>query len=273
MSWGLTAVAASVGGSLISGANSAKASKKAAQAQVTASENASRTARETFDQQQRLAEPFRVADLARQGAYNQHLGVGGDNGSGNYGDLASGFMPTNWMEHMDPGYNFRLSEGLKALDHRLSAAGMNQSGAGMKAAARYGQDYASGEYQNAFNRYQTSRNATLNPLMGNSGATNQLIGAAGNMGGQIQENQIGAGNAQASGWVGGANAWNQAISGATNAMANYGFMNQMFPGGTTPAGATTPGGGWGVSLGNPGQPMSLSANPNAGWGVSIGGRP
>lgn len=239
MAWVGTAIAASVGGSLVSGAMGARAARNASRAQVAATESANQTARDTFDKQAALAEPFRQAELAKQAELMQRLGVGGDNGSGNYGDLASGFMPANYMAQMDPGYEFRLAEGMKALDHRLSASGMNASGAGLKAAARYGQDYASGEYQNAFNRYQTSRNATLNPLMGGSAMTNQLMGNAGQMGAAVGENQIGAGNARASGYVGGANAWSNAISQGANAVGNLAMFNNMFPGGT--AGVKTPG--------------------------------
>ena len=52
----------------------------------------------------------------------------------------------------DPGYGFRFSEGLKALDRQASARGGLISGGALKAAQRYGQDYASGEFGNAHNR-------------------------------------------------------------------------------------------------------------------------
>lgn len=55
----------------------------------------------------------------------------------------------------DPGYQFRLSEGLKALDRQAAARGGLISGSALKGAQRYGQDYASGEYQNAYNRALT----------------------------------------------------------------------------------------------------------------------
>lgn len=63
----------------------------------------------------------------------------------------------------DPGYAFRLSEGLKALDRTAAARGGLISGSAMKGAMRYGQDMASQEYQNAFNRYNQNRdfNSTL----------------------------------------------------------------------------------------------------------------
>ena len=246
------------GGSLASGYMGAQAAKKASKAQVAATEQANATQREIFERQAQLQEPFRQAEMAKQAALMQRLGIGGDTGAGPYGDLSSGFMPANFMTEMDPGYNFRFGEGMKALERKMAASGMTQSGAAMKAATRYGQDYASNEFNNAFQRYQTSRNATLNPLMGGSAATNTLTGALGSMGNQISENQLGAGNARASGYVGGANAWSNAISGGLNAfmganmMNNYSnYLNATPPGGVgiaPPMPQTVGGGGYGTNL-------------------------
>lgn len=58
----------------------------------------------------------------------------------------------NAMMQMDPGYGFRLSEGLKGLDRQAAARGGLISGAALKAAQRYGQDYASNEFGTAYNR-------------------------------------------------------------------------------------------------------------------------
>ena len=224
MAW----VAVAIGGSsLVNAVVGSNAAKKASKAQVAATESANATQREIFREQQALQEPFRQSELAKQAALMQRLGIGGDTGAGPYGDLSSGFMPANFMTQMDPGYNFRFEEGMKALERKMAASGMTQSGAAMKAATRYGQDYASNEFNNAFNRYQTSRNATLNPLMGGSAATNYLSGALGNMGNQISENQLGAGNARAAGYVGGANAFTQAISGGLNAYLGYDMFKNM----------------------------------------------
>jgi hypothetical protein len=82
----------------------------------------------------------------------------------------------------DPGYAFRLSEGQKALDRSAAARGGLISGAALKAATRYGQDMGSQEYQNAFNRYQTERNAQLAPLQSLAGVgqtSANTLGAAG----------------------------------------------------------------------------------------------
>ena len=115
----------------------------------------------------------------------------------------------------DPGYAFRLSEGIKALDRSAASRGGLLSGATLKGAQRYGQDLGSQEYQNAFNRYQIERNAQLNPLQSLAGvgqtATNTLTGAAGQMGQNYATGYGNVANAKASGYVGGANALNSAL--------------------------------------------------------------
>jgi hypothetical protein len=52
----------------------------------------------------------------------------------------------------DPGYGFRLKEGLKALEQSAAARGGLLSGTTGKALTRYGQEAASQEFGNAYNR-------------------------------------------------------------------------------------------------------------------------
>ena len=122
---------------------------------------------------------------------------------------------------MDPGYAFRLSEGQKQLDRMAAIRGGQISGSSLKAAARFGQEMGSQEYQNAFNRYQTERNARLNPLQSLAGfgqtSTNQL-GAAGQAMASGVGEALGAGaQARASGYMGAANA----ITGGLGQYMNY----------------------------------------------------
>ena len=133
----------------------------------------------------------------------------------------------------DPGYSFRMSEGLKALDRQAAARGGLISGGALKASQRYGQDLASQEYMNAFNRYQTNRANQLQPLeslMGRSQTAAQLLGTAGQNyasgAGQALQN---VGMAKGSAYVGGANA-------LLNAIGQYqraGGFNSLAPGGSS----------------------------------------
>jgi hypothetical protein len=138
----------------------------------------------------------------------------------------------------DPGYAFRMSEGMKGLERSAAARGGLLSGAAMKGIQRFGQDLGSQEYMNAFNRYQTNRANQLNPLQSLSGAgqtsANTLSSAAGQYGQGASEAAYQGANARASGYVGSANAWNQALGGMTNAIGQgVGMVNFMRP--TAPA--------------------------------------
>ena len=97
----------------------------------------------------------------------------------------------------DPGYAFRMSEGMKALENSAAARGGLLSGATMKGIQRYGQDMASQEYMNAFNRYQVEREARLNPLqsLAGVGQTTANALAAGGQGFANTVNQLTLANA------------------------------------------------------------------------------
>lgn len=120
----------------------------------------------------------------------------------------------------DPGYAFRLAEGQKALERSAAARGGLISGSALKAATRYGQDMGSQEYQNAFNRYQTERNALLNPLQSLAGL------------GQTSANTQGAAasnygtNAANLAMVGGANQANALMAGGNIRASQYGTLGR-----------------------------------------------
>ena len=220
----LIAVAgAQAGSSIIGGAMQGRAAKKGAQAQAAAAAEASRLQREMYAQQQVLQDPYRQAGLTGQNRMMELMGLGGDANAQDYGRYGRDFAMSDY--EADPGYAFRLAEGNKALERSAAARGMVLSGSMFKGLQRYGQDMASQEYQNAFNRYQTNRSNQLTPLAGlmasGQNASNVLTGAAGQLGTQLGENAMGAGNARASGYVGSANAYANALSGVSNAFGGY----------------------------------------------------
>lgn len=96
----------------------------------------------------------------------------------------------------DPGYQFQLQQGMKALNNNAAARGMLQSGANLKAAIGYEQGLAGTAYQNAYNRalstfntnqsgYQNLANLGLNTAGVGLNANSQGIQAAGLYGGQL----------------------------------------------------------------------------------------
>jgi len=60
--------------------------------------------------------------------------------------------PTGSDVMSDPGYQFRLKEGLGAIEASASARGNLNTGGTLQGLQRYGQDYASQEYGSAFGR-------------------------------------------------------------------------------------------------------------------------
>jgi hypothetical protein len=172
----------------------------------------------------------------------------GPNASAKFGGVL-GYDPASAMKNFgasdfqaDPGYAFRLSEGMKALDRTAASRGGLLSGATLRGAQRYGSDLASQEYQNAFNRYQANRAAqaqeygnaynrfqterinTLAPLQSLAGvgqsASQQAAQAAQayGAGGANTLGALGAGQTGALGTFGAAQAGN--IIGAGNARAS-----------------------------------------------------
>jgi hypothetical protein len=128
--------------------------------------------------------------------------------SADFGRYARDFGMSDFQQ--DPGYAFRLSEGQKLLDRTAARDSRIFSGGALKAATRYGQDMASQEYANAFNRYQTNRSNQLNPLgslmtLGQNAAANQ--GASmGTYGTNVGNAYMGQGDIQGNAMLAGAQA-------------------------------------------------------------------
>lgn len=234
---GLAAAAAISGVAAIgSGAIAAGGARKAGNIQAEASREARATDERMLERQIGLQEPFRQAGLTAQEQIMQLLGVGGDASAADYGSLAKPFGMEQFEQ--DPGYAFRQSEGMKALERSAAARGLLQSGPTLKGIQRFGQESASQEYGNAFNRYQIERNARLNPLQSLMGAgqtaTNVMTGNVGQSSQNQQANILGAGQARASGYVGAANALSGALGSIGQAAASYpllqaqtGYYNAM----------------------------------------------
>jgi hypothetical protein len=177
--------------------------------------------------------------------------------AGNVGGLSEAALQAS------PGYQFRLGEGLKALERSAAARGTLLTGGTLKGLNRYAQDVASNEYGNQYARQFGEQQARYNQLMGLGGLdlqtqgqrAGQLMGLAqlgygaagqqagqgsiyagqaGNiLGGQAQsmgDLLTGQGNAQAAGTIGQGNAWQQGLGGVTNAAQQY-YLYQLLSGG------------------------------------------
>lgn len=117
----------------------------------------------------------------------------------------------------DPGYQFRMDQGMNAIQNSAAARGNLNSGRTMKDLMEYGQDFASNEYNNAYNRWNNDRNTRFNRLASLAGigqtATGQGINSANNYGANTSNTAIGMGNAIASANIAQANRQGQLLGG------------------------------------------------------------
>jgi len=233
----LTAASGIAGGLVTNNAanTQANAATEAAQIQADAANKATTLQESIYNQTRHDLAPWRAAGEEALG-YTQDA-------AGNWVTRPSGGLRTfdqdNPEYSVDPfkfdqdpmaqqAYNFRLGEGLKALQSSAAAKGMLRSGNTLQAITNYGQGMASQEYDNAFNRYQANttnefnrhqsqRGAKLNAMQSLAGvgqsAVNQTGNAAQNyatgagqygMAGAnaLAGGRTGAADARASGWVG-----------------------------------------------------------------------
>lgn len=220
--------AATIGAAVIGGAISSNSAKKATKAQSQAANdanNATVTAqREAQAFQQRQAdqartdrEPWRIEGGKALNQLAQGMAPGGD--------LMRNFGMSDFQQ--DPGYAFRQAEGMKGMTNSAAARGNLLSGAALKAASRYNQDFASNEFGNAFARYKGNQEGQYNKLASlagvgqiqanqNGSSAMQLGANVGNgmmnSGQSVGNNLIGAGDARASGYLAQGNALTNAMN-------------------------------------------------------------
>lgn len=225
MAWVATAV---VGGSVLGGLISSNGAQNAAQTQADAANNASGVQKYIYDTTRADQAPWVAA---------------GTNALGQMQNFAApssfSFTAQDFNNNQDPGYAFRMSEGIKALDRSAASRGGLLSGAQLKGITNYAQGAASQEYQNAYGRALTGYNANqgaqntqFNRLASLAGvgqtANNQVANAGQNYASGVSSNIIGAGNAQAAGQVGSANAINNGISQGISQYQNNNMMSKLF---------------------------------------------
>jgi hypothetical protein len=216
-----------VAGAIVVGAGiGASGARSAAAAQSDAAKQAGELQKVMFDQQTQLQEPYRAAGLTGQNRLMELLGLGGNAGAADYGKYGKDFSMADYTA--DPGYGFRLSEGMKQLGHSASRGGLI-SGGTMKGLQDYAQNSASQEYGNAFARYQAERAARLQSLgnlmsSGQAAASNQA-GYAGNYATNAGNAITAAGNAYAAGKLGEANTYAGALTSAATGYQNQNNFN------------------------------------------------
>lgn len=151
-------IEALIAGQILSGLFGASATRSAARQQAAATREGIASQEKMFERGMEAQAPFREAGLEAQNMLMERMR--------NFTpyQASAGLSPAELAAQKfefqaDPGYAFRLSEGMKALERSAAARGGLLSGGAGKAFQRYGQDLASQEYGNAFDRFQRERAA------------------------------------------------------------------------------------------------------------------
>lgn len=198
MSWG--AVIAG-GAALVGGAMSSSASKKAAKSQAKSADAASQIQLDMYNQTRQDLDPYKQAGAT---SLSQLMGQMTPDGYFNQ-------TYTGQDIYSDPSYQFRLQQGQDAIQSSAAAKGGLLTGATLKALQNYGQESASQEYSNAYNRFNADQTNRYNRLSNLVGIGQNAAAQVGNAGAQtaqaVANNTMAGANALAAGQIGSANAW------------------------------------------------------------------
>ena len=194
--------AAVVGAATVAGSMySSKQAGKAAKTQAASADRASEIQQANFEQTRKDLMPYKQA------------------GDTSLGQLMGQMTPDGYFNqtytgqdiYSDPSYQFRLQQGQNAIQSSAAAQGGLLSGATLKALQGYGQDMASQEYSNAYNRFNADQTNRYNRLSNLVGIGQNAAAQVGNAGAQtsqaIANNTMAGANALAAGQIGSANAW------------------------------------------------------------------
>lgn len=156
-----------------------------------------------------------------------------------YGYLTRNFTNSDFVK--DPGYQFRMDEGIKGVDRSAAARGGLFSGQAAKELNRYSQGFASNEFNNAYNRDTTNKSNLYTRMYGLS---NQGLTATGQVGNALQNQQqinTGIANTNAANALGQASTFNNAIGSGLNYWQRQQYLNNNKPTMAQQGGYTTGG--------------------------------
>lgn len=213
--------AAMVGAAAVGAAGSAYASKqsgKAAKTQAASADRASQIQQENFEQTREDLMPYKQAgDTSLKQLMGQMTPDGYFNQTYTGQDIYS-----------DPSYQFRLQQGQDAIQSGAAAQGGLLSGATLKALQNYGQESASQEYSNAYNRFNADQTNRYNRLSNLVGIGQNAAAQVGNAGAQtsqaVANNTMAGANALAAGQVASANNWANTANNLGSMATSYAMM-------------------------------------------------
>lgn len=213
--------AAMVGAAAVSAAGSAYASKqssKAAKAQANSADAASQIQWDMYDQTRKDLDPYKQAGAT---SLSQMMGQMTPDGYFNQ-------TYTGQDIYSDPSYQFRLQQGQDAIQSSAAAQGGLLSGATLKALQNYGQESASQEYGNAYNRFNADQTNRYNRLSNLVGIGQNAAAQVGNAGAQtaqaVANNTMAGANSIAAGQVASANNWANTTNNLGSMATSYAMM-------------------------------------------------
>jgi hypothetical protein len=155
-------------------------------------------------------------------------------------ELTRGYTAEDFAQGIDPGYQFRLAQGQKALENQFNRGGGLVSGNVMQGMQDYTQGQASQEFANAFGRNTATQTNIFNRLKGIAdmglGATGTTADVATRTGESMGSAAIAGAQAQGAGQIGAAKAYGNTLQGMANyATLPYYMQQPTQPGYGTPA--------------------------------------
>ena len=223
-------------GSVAGAAISSSGAKSAANTQSAAADRAAQVGNDQYGQTRNDLAPWRSAgqnalarlDTTSMGGFDPgaYLGQNPDVAAAgidpyqhylqygkNEGRAFTGMDPNAYFT-ASPDYQFRRNEGMRGIEQTNAARGVGRSGNALKALADYNSNLASGEFGNWWNRQA-----------GLAGVGQNAVNSTAQFGAQNASNTgnalMAGGDARASGIVGGANAWGNALGGLSQFAGNY----------------------------------------------------
>ena len=211
------AAAVVVGGSaLVSGYMGSKAAKEAARMQQAGIDAATAEQRRQYDVTREDYAPYREIGTTALKDITERMPF-----------FTSQFGDEQMAQYLDPSMEFRRKIGEQTTARALNVGGGFLSGNTLRGLTDYGQGLASTEYGNSFNRFQTDRGNIYNTL-GNiaglgMGATNQGAQYGQAAAQNIGTLAVGGAQAQASGTIGQAQAWQNSLGQVSDLATLYGL--------------------------------------------------
>lgn len=211
--------AAVVGAATVAGSMySSKQAGKAAKTQAASADRASEIQQANFEQTRKDLMPYKQAgDTSLSQLMGQMTPDGYFNQTYTGQDIYS-----------DPSYQFRLQQGQDAIQSSAAAKGGLLTGATLKALQNYGQESASQEYSNAYNRFNADQTNRYNRLSNLVGIGQNAAAQVGNAGAQtaqaVANNTMAGANSIAAGQVASANNWANTANNLGSMATSYAMM-------------------------------------------------